>query len=71
MYVYADSGHVFSRTAYDRCNEKRCWGWRCRQLVLADSRNSSGGVNGGGMHRVVGGITESALCTVKEETYGA
>ena len=40
-------------------------GWRCHQLVLANSRNSSGGENGGGRQSVVEGITKSALCTAK------
>ena len=43
MSACANLSRAYARTAGDRCQETRRWGWRCDRLALADSRNNLGG----------------------------
>ena len=71
MSPYADSSHAYVRTVDDWYQERRCWRWRCDQVVLAKLSNSRGGDDGGEIHSVVGGLIGSALCLANAVLHGA
>ena len=44
--------------------ERRCWRWRCDQLVLTETKNSRAGDYEGGVHCVVRGTNIDIGCSI-------